>query len=195
MVFLAVHCVAEQQAVYTINGSEHVLCRQKPLTIHHLSIHCPSITPPDMISQVTLQVGLKSFLTVSEMYLTDGYRRHSIIWDYFKIISQYIFWKPCYLLIPFLFHFSGSLKSVYFFCIHSRVVPLISLNVYYPTSQFCCTPLSPILSHHAQSNADKLAIYHSYPQYHKTVTVQCHITPSPPLLSLSVFHYSVPYSP
>ena len=44
---------------------------------------------------------------------------------------------------------------------------------------------SPVPSPHAQSNADKLAICHGYRQCHKTVTAECHIISSPPLLSLS----------
>jgi hypothetical protein len=51
---------------------------------------------------------------------------------------------------------------------------------------------SPVLSLYAQSNADKLAMCHGYPQCHKTVTAECHIS-SPPLLSLSDRHFL--YSP
>ena len=43
---------------------------------------------------------------------------------------------------------------------------------------------SPVLSPCAQSNADNLAMCHGYPQCHQTVTAQCHIISSPPLLSL-----------
>ena len=48
---------------------------------------------------------------------------------------------------------------------------------------------SPVINPHAQSNADKLAIRHGCPQCHKTVTAQCHIISSPPLLSLSDRHF------
>ena len=48
---------------------------------------------------------------------------------------------------------------------------------------------SPVLSPHAQSNADKLAICHGYPHCHTTVTADCHIISSPPLLSLSDRHF------
>ena len=48
---------------------------------------------------------------------------------------------------------------------------------------------SPALSPCAQSNADKLAMFHGYPQCHDTVTAQCHIISSPPVLSLSDRHF------
>jgi hypothetical protein len=83
---------------------------------------------------------------------------------------------PCHTRVFLVFRYphNGSLSSTL-----AVMLPIITVLLH---------PYSPVLSPHAQSNADKLTLCHGYPQCHKTVTAQCHIIPSPPppLLSLNV---------
>jgi hypothetical protein len=92
----------------------------------------------------------------------------------------------------------SSLSSLYFFRIYhtfsSSVIPVIALFHPYSYVTVLLYSYSLVLNPHAQSNADKLAMWHGYPQCRKAVTAQCHIIPSPPLLSLSVFSCPVLYS-
>jgi hypothetical protein len=78
--------------------------------------------------------------------------------------------------------------------LHTAVQFLPPLQLYYLTSQCCCTPIPQFLAHHAYSNADQLALCHCYPPCHKTVTAQCHIISSPLHLSLKVLSCAVLYS-
>jgi len=77
-----------------------------------------------------------------------------------------------------LFHFSGLL-----FCPFQKSPS--TLTVLLPNITVLLHSYSPVLSPCAQSNTDKLAMCHGYPQCHKTVTAACRIIASPPLLSLS----------
>ena len=60
-----------------------------------------------------------------------------------------------------------------------------TIKVMLPNNTVLLHSYLPVQSPHAQSNADKLAMCHGYPQCHKTVTAECHVISSPPLLSLS----------
>jgi len=110
-------------------------------------------------------------------------------------VSENIIWKSCYSihLLLFLYFFFLCLqytRFLFFFFLYPRHGSVCStIKVMLPNITVLLHSYSPALSPHAQSNADKLAMCHGYPQCHKTVTAECHIISSPPLLSLSDRHF------
>ena len=101
--------------------------------------------------------------------------------------------KSRYSTFPVSYFFTLSLISFSTFVFlypHHGSVPS-TLTVMLPNITVQLNSYSTVPSPHAQSNADKLAMCHDYPQFHKSVTAEYHITSSPPLLSLFFCHKTV----
>jgi hypothetical protein len=155
-----------------------------------------------LLSLVTLQVGVTSVLVVSMKHVTDNYRSslRCDLWllEYKQLssIKYWYFWKYNLEVMLqyssyFYFYISSSCVSdihvffsfLFLYPRHGSVCSIIKVML--PNITLLLHSYSPVQNPHAQSNTDKLAMCHSYPQCHKTATAECHIIPSPPLLSLS----------
>jgi hypothetical protein len=113
-------------------------------------------------------------------------------------IKYWYFWKynlevmQQYSSYFYFFIFSSRVSDIHLlFCFlcprHSSVCSTIKVML--PNIIVLLHSYSPVLSTHAQSNADKFAMCHGCPQCHMTVTAECQIISSPPLLFLSDRHF------